>query len=64
MEREPLAEREGKMTETDETMFVGINIAIAAGKPKRVALAACMWKLLTMLNAMLMRGAAWRPTPA
>ena len=37
---------------------------IAAGKPKRVALVACMRKLLTMLNAMLMRGAAWRPAPA
>ena len=37
---------------------------IAAGKPKRVALVACMRKLLTMLNAMLMRGAAWRSAPA
>ena len=37
---------------------------VAAGKPGRVALVACMRKLLTMLNAMLMRGAAWRSAPA
>lgn len=32
-----------------------------AGKPKKVALTACMRKLLTILNAMLSHGAPWRP---
>lgn len=33
----------------------------AAGKPKKVALTACMRKLLTILNAMLHHGTAWQP---
>jgi transposase len=33
---------------------------IAAGKPKKVALVACMRKLLTILNAMLRTGTPWR----
>ncbi len=33
----------------------------AAGKPKKVALTACMRKLLTILNAMLARRARWQP---
>lgn len=33
----------------------------AAGKPAKVALVACMRKLLTMLNAMLRDGRAWAP---
>jgi transposase len=33
----------------------------AAGKPRKVALVACMRKLLTILNAMMQRGAAWKP---
>jgi transposase len=38
---------------------------VAAGKPKKVALVACMRKLLTILNAMLKHAAAWQPpTPA
>lgn len=40
---------------------------LAAGKPKKVALVACMRKLLTILNAMMQRQTAWRPpalTPA
>lgn len=32
-----------------------------AGKPKKVALIACMRKLLTILNAMLRHGTAWTP---
>ena len=32
---------------------------VAAGKPKKVALTACMRKLLTILNAMLRDGAPW-----
>jgi transposase len=32
----------------------------AAGKPKKVALVACMRKLLTILNAMARSGTAWR----
>lgn len=32
---------------------------LAAGKPKKVAMVACMRKLLTILNAMLRHGTAW-----
>ena len=32
---------------------------LAAGKPKKVAIVACMRKLLTILNAMLRDQAAW-----
>jgi transposase len=32
---------------------------IAAGKPKKVAIVACMRKLLTIINAMLRDRAAW-----
>ena len=35
---------------------------IAAGKPKKVAIVACMRKLLTVLNAMLRDQAMWDPT--
>lgn len=34
---------------------------IAAGKPKKVALTACMRKLLTILNAMVRDSAPWNP---
>jgi transposase len=34
---------------------------LAAGKPKKVAMVACMRKLLTILNAMLRDGSAWDP---
>ena len=33
---------------------------LAAGKPKKVALVACMHKLLTILNALLAHGTAWQ----
>ena len=33
----------------------------AAGKPKKVALTACMRKLLSILNAMLKHGCPWNP---
>ena len=33
---------------------------IAAGKPKKVALTACMRKLLTILNAMMRTNTPWR----
>jgi len=36
----------------------------AAGKPKKVALTACMHKLLTILNAMVRANAVWRNTLA
>jgi len=36
----------------------------AAGKRGKVALTACMRKLLTILNAMLKTGSAWQETPA
>lgn len=35
---------------------------LAAGKPKKVAIVACMRKLLTILNAMLRDGTMWRAT--
>lgn len=35
---------------------------LAAGKPKKVALVACMRKLLTILNAMLKHRSPWQPT--
>jgi transposase len=36
---------------------------LAAGKPKQLALVACMRKLLTMLNAMVRSGSPWRHDP-
>ena len=33
------------------------------GKVKKVALVACMHKLLTIINAMIRKGEAWRSTP-
>ena len=33
---------------------------LKAGKPKKVALVACMRKLLTILNAVMRDGAVWR----
>jgi transposase len=36
----------------------------AAGKPKKLALTACMRKLLTILNAMMRRQVGWAPTLA
>ncbi len=35
---------------------------VAAGKPKKVALVACMRKLLTILNAVLKHRTPWRPS--
>lgn len=37
---------------------------IVAGKPKKVAIVACMRKLLTILNAMMKHRTAWKPAPA
>lgn len=37
---------------------------VAAGKPKKVALVACMRKLLSILNAMMRDRVSWRPTHA
>ena len=37
---------------------------VAAGKPKKVAMVACMRKLLTTLNAMIKSGELWNPQPA
>ena len=34
---------------------------LAAHKPKKVALVACMRKLLVVLNAMLKSGVRWQP---
>lgn len=38
------------------------NRLVAAGKPKKVALVACMRKLLTILNAMVKAGKSWDTT--
>jgi transposase len=35
---------------------------LARGKPKKVALTACMHKLLGILNALLRHGTSWQPT--
>ena len=35
----------------------------AAGKPKKVALTACMRKLLVILNAMIKHNRTWNPVP-
>ena len=35
---------------------------LAAGKAKKLALTACMRKLLTILNAMVKSGQRWNPT--
>jgi len=35
---------------------------LIAGKPKKVALVACMRKLLTILNAMIRKGEEWEPS--
>ncbi len=37
---------------------------VAAGKPKKVALVACMRKLLSILNAVLRERSPWRPDHA
>jgi transposase len=37
---------------------------LAAGKPRKVALIACMRKMLTILNAMMKHRTAWKPAPA
>jgi len=36
----------------------------AAGKPKKVALTACMRKLLTILNALLAHHTPWQSSPS
>jgi transposase len=38
---------------------VRIDHLVAAGKPKKVAIVACMRKLLTIRNAMVRSGASW-----
>ena len=36
---------------------------LAAGKTKKLALTACMRKLLTILNSMVKSGQPWNPNP-
>jgi len=45
------------------TIRVFYQRLLLAGKPKKLALVACMRKLLTILNAMLRTQTAWRPGP-
>lgn len=44
------------------TIKVFYDRLVAAGKPKKVALVACMRKLLTILNAIVKAGKPWDPT--
>lgn len=37
---------------------------LARGKPQKVALTACMHKLLTILHALRQHHPSWQPTPA
>jgi len=37
---------------------------VAAGKPKKLALTACMRKLLVILNAMVKHSRVWSPVAA
>jgi transposase len=48
-------------TRTNPAIRVFYQRLLAAGKPKKVALVACMRKLLTILNAMARDGTAWNP---
>ena len=43
-----------------QTLYVGT--LVAAGKPSKVALVACMRKLLTILNSMTRDRTPWNPT--
>jgi transposase len=46
-------------TKRNPTIAAFYQRLLAAGKPKKLALVACMRKLLTMLNAMVRTGTAW-----
>ena len=50
-------------SKTNPTIAVFYQRLIAAGKEKKVALTACMRKLLTILNSMVRSGQAWSPKP-
>jgi transposase len=43
----------------NRVLRIFIPLGGTAGKPKKVALTACMRKLLTILNAMLMHHTPW-----
>jgi len=51
-------------TRCNPTVKVFYERLLAAGKPKKVALVACMRKLLVILNAMLRKRTPWRPSHA
>ena len=42
----------------------GYERLLAAGKPKKVAIVACMRKLLIIMNAMVKTGRPWNDQPA
>lgn len=48
-------------TRCNPTLAAFYQRLLVAGKPKKVALVACMHKLLRILNAVLRTGASWRP---
>jgi transposase len=47
-------------TRYNPTIKVFYQRLLKAGKPKKVALTACMRKLLTILNAMVKSGKPWQ----
>lgn len=49
-------------TRSNEVIRQHYQRLLAAGKPKKVAIVACMRKLLTILNAMVRDGLAWDPS--
>jgi transposase len=51
-------------TRCNPTVKVFYERLLAAGKPKKVALVACMHKLLVILNAMLRNRTPWSPSHA
>ena len=51
-------------TRCNPTVKVFYERLLAGGKPKKVALVACMRKLLVILNAMLRNRTPWRPSHA
>jgi transposase len=46
----------------DPTIKAFYERLLAAGKPKKVALTACMHKLLTIINAVIRSGVPWQPS--
>lgn len=54
----------GVATQNNPELIAHYQRLLARGKEKKVAIVACMRKLLVILNAMLKRGETWRPASA